>query len=100
MIVRFTARRAALAFAMLLPIVCAAHGARADAAAANACAAKLPKDAKTIFAATLPKVTPGADLRAVLTSSARSLAISGKIDRGTARDSATAAGECLKLTRT
>ena len=68
MIVRFAAARAALALTLLLPMVCAGHGARADSAAANDCAASLSKDAKTIFDATLPQVAPGADLRSLLTT--------------------------------
>lgn len=96
MIVRFAAARAALALTLLLPMVCAGHGARADSAAANDCAASLSKDAKTIFDATLPQVAPGADLRSLLTTNTRSLAMSGTIDRGSARQSATAAAKCLQ----
>lgn len=66
-------------------------------AGANACAAKLPKDARTIYDATLPKVTPGADLRDVVTNSTRDLAMAGSINRGSARQSATQAAQCLRL---
>ena len=79
----------------LLPIL-AVTAAHADSAAASACAARLPPDARVIYNATLPKVTPGTNLRDLLTTNARSLALSGTIDRGNARQSATAAGECLQ----
>ena len=73
-----------------------ARAGQAETAAANACAAGLSKDARMIFDAALPKVVPGVDLKSMVTSTTRSLAFSGKIDAGTARDSATQAGECLK----
>jgi hypothetical protein len=85
-----------IAVAALLTLAISSRG-HADTAAANSCAANLPKDAKTIFDTTLPKVTPGADLRDLLTSSTRSLAISGAVARSTARDSANAAAQCLRL---
>lgn len=68
----------------------------ATVAAANTCATTLPKDAKTIFDAALPKVAPGVDLRSVLTDATRNLVLSGTIPRGTARESATEAAGCLK----
>lgn len=71
--------------------------AHANDAAAQACAAKLPKDAQTIFSASLPDVHPGVDLREVLTSHTRSLAIAGTIDRGNARSNAREAATCLRL---
>lgn len=79
-----------------LLVVPDAYAAQADKAAANACAAGLSKDARTIYDATLPKVGPGVDLKSVVTSTTRSLAFAGTIDRGTARDSAQEAGTCLK----
>jgi hypothetical protein len=91
------AHRAALASPLLLALALAAERARADAAAANDCAAKLPKDAKTIFNATLPQIEPGADLRALVTASTRNLATSGTIDQADARKSAVAAAQCLPL---
>ena len=83
--------------ALILFVALAPMAAHADAAAMNACAAKLSPDAKMIFDKTLPQVGPNSDLRTLLTSSARSLVMSGTIKRGDARQSATAAGECLKL---
>ncbi len=97
MIVRFTAGAAALALALALPVVMGVDGARADSAAANACAATLPKDARTIFDSTLPQVTPNADLRSLVIANTRKLAMAGTIDRGNARGSATAAAKCLQL---
>jgi hypothetical protein len=81
----------------MLSAILAASEARADTSAANACATRLPKDAKAIFDATLSQVAPGSDLRSLVTANTRSLAISGDIDRGSARQSATAAAKCLKL---
>jgi len=76
-----------------LSVIPAAH---ADVAAANACAASLPKDAKAIYDATLPQVGPGVDLRSIVTSNTRHLALSGVIARDTARSSAVEAAACLK----
>jgi hypothetical protein len=90
---------AALALPLLLFVAFATPGARADTAAANACAGRLDKDAKAIYDATLPEVTPDADLRSLLTSHTRRLAMSGTISFGNARQSATAASECLQLAR-
>lgn len=79
-------------------LACAAApgAARADTAAAKACAAGLSKDAKAIFTKTLPQVVPGVDLRSVVTANTRHLAMSGDIDAGSARASATEAATCLK----
>jgi hypothetical protein len=91
--------RIALLLGALLPAVVvapAAQAGQADKAAANACAAGLSKDAKAIYDATLPKVVPGVDLKSTVTSTTRSLAFGGTIDRGTARTSAQEAGVCLK----
>lgn len=82
---------------LLLPVIALAPAAaRADTTAMTACATKLTPDAKAIFDKTLPQVTPSSDLRALLTSTTRSLAFSGAISRGDARQSATAAGQCLQ----
>jgi len=81
----------------LLSIGFAPDAARADTDSANACATKLSPDAKAIFDATLPQVVPGANLRSLLTASTRKLAFSGAIDVGSARTSATAASQCLRL---
>jgi hypothetical protein len=94
MIARLATVHAALA--LVLPIAIAPTGASASSTAADSCAAGLPRDAKAIFEATLPQVARGSDLRALVTTNTRSLAMSGAIDRGTARQSATAAAQCLQ----
>ena len=94
MIVRFV--RFAAVLSLLLTFAVAVPASSADTAAANACAAKLPKDAKAIFDKTLPQIGPGADVRSLVTANTRSLAFSGTIDRGNARQSAVAAGQCLQ----
>ncbi|HTU56316.1 MAG TPA: hypothetical protein VMF62_20295 [Acetobacteraceae bacterium] len=96
MSVRLAVRRAAFVLPLCLALPLVANDARADVAAAKACAAQLPTEAKTIFDATLPKMTPGADLRAVVTASTRSLTTSGAIDPAGARPSAIAAAKCLR----
>ncbi len=80
----------------LMAALTVGRAALAQDATAAACAAKLPKDAKTIFDATLPKIIPGANLRDLVTATTRSLAVAGNISRSTARDSAIAAGQCLQ----
>ena len=87
----------ALLTLVLLSSGFALDAAHADTDAANACATKLSPDAKTIFDATLPQVVPGANLRSLLTASTRKLAYAGAIDVGSARASATAASQCLRL---
>jgi hypothetical protein len=86
--------------ALLSLAVLAGHHAHADGPAAQACAAKLPKDAQAIFGATLPQLAPGTDLRAVVTATTRQLVMDGKIDRGNARPSAMSAAKCLRLAGT
>ncbi len=91
-------RRAAMLVCAILPLAVTAGGAaRADGAAAQACAAKLPKDAQAIFGATLPQLAPGADLRATVTATTRQLVMDGKIGRDDARPSAMSAAKCLRL---
>jgi hypothetical protein len=79
MVVRFIAGRATLALALMPRASSRRPAPHADTAAG-------PKDAKAIFNATLPQVAPGSDLRSLLTSSTRTLAIFGTIDRGNARE--------------
>jgi len=71
--------------------------ARADGAAADACAAKLGPDGKAIYAAVRAANPTTQNLRSVVEEQTRSLAMAGQIGRGDARDSAYAAGECVKL---
>lgn len=83
--------------ALALPLAFAAGAAHADQAAADQCAAGLSGDAKTIYEATAPNVTPGSNLRNVVTEQTKSLAMAGTISRGDARQSAQAAAACLEL---
>ena len=73
-----------------------AVAARADAPAGDACATKLTPDAKAIYAATVAAKPTTDTLRATVEKEARSLAMGGTIARGSARDNAVAAGECVK----
>jgi hypothetical protein len=69
--------------------------ARADPAAANACAGSLLPDAKTIYGAVTADFAAGnsqPDVRATVIG----LVQAGKIDRAGARDNAMAAAACLK----
>lgn len=83
---------AACGLLALLPFV----PALASPAAASACAAKLSPESQIIYQATAPHVTAGADLRAILKSTTRSLVMSGRIQRDGARPAAIAAYPCLK----
>jgi uncharacterized protein YcfJ len=71
-------------------------GAYADKAAGDACAAKLNADGKAVYAAVVAANPTTETLRSVLEQHARELAMGGKIARGSARENATAAGECAK----
>lgn len=80
---------AVMSFAFTVPSL-------ADRKAADACAAKLSPDAKSVYAATIGSVKPGVDLTAAITEKTRGLVMSGKLSRGAARPAAEAAGTCLK----
>ena len=66
--------------------------------AGDACAAKLTPDGKAIYTATVAAKPTMETVRAVVEKEARSLVMGGKIARGSARDNAVAAGECVKAT--
>lgn len=68
----------------------------ADRAAADACASKLPANAKMIYAASIGGVKPGADVKDVVRTKTRSLVMDGKITRDQAMGAAQAAGACLQ----
>lgn len=70
--------------------------ARADVAAGDACAANLTPDGKTVYAAVIAAKPTLENLRETVQSQARHLAMGGKIDMGTGRANATAAGECVR----
>ncbi len=69
----------------------------ADRVAADACAAKLTPDAKSLYDAVAPHVTPQTDLEDIMTAKIAPLVIFGYISRRAAEEHAPAAAECLKL---
>jgi len=70
----------------------------ADPGAADACAAKLNPDAKSIYTAAVPDMAkPGADMRAVLTRIVMPRVMHGDMTRKTAEPRAREASECLDL---
>jgi uncharacterized protein YcfJ len=88
-----------LGMAMLaLAAMGVAVAARADGPAGDACAAKLTPDGKAVYAAVVAAKPTTETLREVIEKEARSLAMGGKIARASARENATAAGECVKVT--
>ncbi|MBS9476595.1 hypothetical protein [Ancylobacter radicis] len=80
----------------LVLFLAAGSVAMADKAAGDACAASLNADGQAIYAGV---GSASGDLRTAITNTTRSLAMSGKIDRGNARTNAEAAGKCLELAR-
>ncbi len=87
------------ALAIAFGLVCLASAASADRPAADKCAAKLSGDAKTIYAASAPLITPTSDIRGVITDQTRSLVINGTISRAAAKPAAEAAGTCIAMIR-
>lgn len=73
-----------------------AAAAQADKPAGDACAAKLNADGKAIYAATMAATPTMATLRETVEKETRGLAMGGKIGRGSARENATEAGECVR----
>lgn len=69
----------------------------AGAAEATSCASGLDTNGQAIFNAAMPQVTPGVDLKAVVTTATKSLVESGQVPMSAARPAAMAAGKCLKL---
>ena len=88
---------ARLTIAMVAVAAMGCAAARASGPAGDACAAKLTADGKAIYTATLAAKPTTATLRATLEKEARSLVMGGKVARGSARENATAAGECVKM---
>ncbi|WP_341991140.1 hypothetical protein [Azorhizobium sp. AG788] len=86
-----------LTLAAALGLICAASAASADRPAADKCAAKLSADAQTIYKASAPLITPGADARAVITDQTKAMVMNGSLSRGAAKPAAEAAGTCIKL---
>jgi hypothetical protein len=75
-----------------------AAAAHADGTTGAACAAKLSADGKAIYTATMAAKPTMETARTTLEKEARGLAMSDKIGRGSARENATEAGECVKAT--
>ena len=73
-----------------------ATSAWADAAAGDACAAKLNADGKLVYAAVVAANPTLENLRSTVEEQARGLVFGGKIARDGARDNAVAAGECVR----
>jgi hypothetical protein len=83
-------------FLALLIMTATVGTSRADAAAADQCAAGLSTEARAIYDAARPGVAAGGDLTAVITDAARSLVVAGTIGRSDAKTNAQAAGGCLR----
>ncbi len=92
---RLALRRGAVAATCLAALLAAGSAAEANRAAGDACAAGLTPDAKAIYSSVVGQLGSG-DLRSLVTDATKSLAMSGKIDRGNARSNAQAAGKCLE----
>jgi hypothetical protein len=84
---------AILVFAMALLTTTA----RADVAAGDTCAGNLTPDGKAIYAAVVAAQPTPETLKSTTEHWTRELAMGGKIGRGSARDNAVAAGECVRL---
>jgi hypothetical protein len=83
---------------LLLFLAIGSTPAFADPGAADACAAKLNPDAKSIYTAAAPDMAkPHADMRAVLTRVVMPRVMHGDMNRRTAEPRAREASECLAL---
>jgi hypothetical protein len=76
-------------------MILATSSARADEAAGEACAQKLPPDASLVYHDAAPDLTKDTTIRAVLTTHVRRMIFEGKISFAAARPAATAAATCL-----
>lgn len=83
--------------ALFAPALAGASETRLANAAADACAKGLPAEPKLIYDATVQNIGSGGTIRDVVVAQTRSLVMSGKVSRSTARDSAETAGKCLEL---
>jgi hypothetical protein len=86
------AAAAVCALAILLPATGLAAAPQADA-----CAASLPPEAKTIYTEVSPSVAPGIDLRALVKEKVTAMVKAGQVSLSTARSSAVSAGKCLQM---
>jgi hypothetical protein len=82
-------------------LVClfAAHGANADKAAADVCAASLQPHARLVFDAVTAGPEEGLTLRAALEAKVRELVFMDRLLKNSARPAAEAASECLRIAR-
>jgi hypothetical protein len=71
----------------------------ADQKAADACAAKLPKESAAIYSNTVAQISPGVSIKDVVVGVTRSMVMAGRLSRANARPAAEAAGSCLELIR-
>jgi hypothetical protein len=71
----------------------------ANSAAAAQCRLVLAPEAALIYDTVLPIVTPTTVIRDVMPEQVRALVIAGRVNESTARESAEAAGECLRVLR-
>jgi hypothetical protein len=89
---------AALALvAGLVPSLAVAGDQRLANAEADACAKGLPAESKLIYDATVQNMGGGGKIRDIVAAQTRSLVMSGKVARSTARSSAETAGKCLEI---
>ena len=82
---------AAAAMSLMLAAPVAASG------TSDACAAKLTADGKAIYAAAMAAKPTAQNLLDTMERETKSLAMGNKIARGSARDNARAAMECVQL---
>jgi hypothetical protein len=71
----------------------------ADHASADRCAAGLAPEPRLIYDRVMPQLKPNSAVRDVVTATVRGMVIEGAIPQATARASAMAAGQCIKLAR-
>ncbi len=71
--------------------------AHADAAAGDACAARLNDTGKTIYAAVVAANPTIQNLRDTVRSQARGMVMSGQLSRDQAENNAILAGECVRV---
>jgi hypothetical protein len=83
-----------LGFAVALALV--ASPALADRKAADACAASLSPQSQAIYSAAVDKVRPGADNKDMVRQITENMVSSGELSMFSAKQTAQAAGACLK----
>ncbi len=64
---------------------------------AQECVTKLDPAGRMIFDASLSKMAPGKELRDVVKETTKALVKSGEVKRDAAKESAKAAGKCLRI---